>query len=303
MLELRRLVLLREVHRLGSMAAAARALSYSHSAISQQLALLEQEAGVPVLERVGRSVRLTAAGEALVRRTECILAEMERAEAELASHDTRLHGTVTIAAFATLSRVVLPGVLATLADAHPELDVRLRNLPPEEALLALAARTVDIAIVDAYPGLPAPQVGDLHSSRLAIDPIRAYLPVGTDVGTPPAALRWALEPRGTEAAEWALHQCRSHGFEPTIVAESGDLLTALRLVEHGIAAAFLPDLVVQHATTALTPVPGMDGGDHRSIHLVVREGAEGRAAIRAVHDAIAAAVANLPPPPATVRAD
>src|SRR3954454_22529598 len=103
MLDVHRLVLLREVQLRGSITAAARALSFNHSAVAQHLTLLEREAGVPLLERVGRGVRLTAAAEQLVRHTDEVLAVLERAEADLAASDTQVRGTLTIAAFSTVS--------------------------------------------------------------------------------------------------------------------------------------------------------------------------------------------------------
>ena len=115
MLDVHRLTLLREVKLLGSMSAAARELAYSHSAISQQLGVLEKETGVILLEKVGRNVKLTPAGEELVRNTEAILAAIERAESDLATSHQRAQGVVTVAAFATISRSVMPTAMAELA--------------------------------------------------------------------------------------------------------------------------------------------------------------------------------------------
>src|SRR5919199_6380734 len=98
-LELRRLRLLRELHARGTIAAAADALSYTPSAVSQQLALLEREAGVPLLEKVGRGVRLTDAAHRLADHTESVLARLEQAEAELAAASGAVRGRVRVAAF------------------------------------------------------------------------------------------------------------------------------------------------------------------------------------------------------------
>jgi len=144
MLDIHRLVMLREVQLRGSITAAARALSYSHSGVSQQLSLLEKTAGVPLLEKVGRGVRLTPAAEELVVRTDEILAVLERAEAELAVSDSQVRGTLRLAAFTTISRNVVPRVFALLAAQHPELDVRFHQVEPEEGALLLAT----VALLD-----------------------------------------------------------------------------------------------------------------------------------------------------------
>ena len=154
MLDLHRLTLLREVKLHGSMSAAARELGYSHSAISQQLGVLEKETGVVLLEKVGRSVRLTPAGEELVRNTEAILAAIERAESDLATAHERAHGVVTVAAFASISRSVMPAAVADLARKFPGLDVRLRREEPEVAVMQLMSRQVDAVVTDAFPGTP-----------------------------------------------------------------------------------------------------------------------------------------------------
>jgi molybdate transport repressor ModE-like protein len=126
-LDLHRLVLLRAVAMHGSITAAARELAYSHSAISQQLALLERETGTVLLEKVGRTSRLTPVGLELVRNTEAVLAAMERAEAELAAAQEQARGIVTVAVFTSIGRIVLPAALQALAQTHPGHPVRQRR--------------------------------------------------------------------------------------------------------------------------------------------------------------------------------
>jgi molybdate transport repressor ModE-like protein len=287
-LDLHRLTLLREIKLSGSMTAAARKLSYSHSAISQQMALLEREAGTPLLERVGRNVVLTSAGEELVRNTEAILAAMERAESDLASALHRPAGVVTVAAFSTISRGVLPGVLTRLAQRHPGLDVRLKITVPEEAVKMLVSRQVDAIITDAYPGTEATTSG-VHATVLANDPLRCYLPDPTMDGDFERIreVRWVMEPSHTAATQWALRVCRERGFEPIVAYESADLLFHLRMVEAGLAAAFLPDMVVREADSTITSSESMPTDQHRAIVFVVRAGAEMRPQLTAFRDALA----------------
>lgn len=289
MLDLHRLVLLREVKLRGSMTAAARELSYSHSAISQQLALLEKETGVTLLERVGRNVKLTAAGEELVRNTEAILSSVERAETGLASAHQHPHGIVTVAAFATISRTVLPRALSALSRDFPDLDVRLQLYDPEAAIVRLVSRQVDAVITDSYPGTEPPTTDGITRMMLGEDPIRGYLPALADGATLDAlrTMKWVMEPRGSAAARWALRVCRERGFEPVIAHESSDLLFHLRMVEQGLAAAFLPDMVVREVGSSLRPDPMLPSDQHRSVVFLVRSGAENRPALLAIRDAVA----------------
>lgn len=284
MLDVRRLMLLREVKLHGSMTSAARELAYSHSAVSQQLAALEREAGVKLLERVGRNVKLTAAGEELVRNTEPILAALERAESDLSAAHESARGVVTVAAFATVSRVVMPAVLSVLARDFPGLDVRLRLYDPEEAAVRLASRQVDAVVTDAYPGTEGVPEGAIHSVELARDPVRPYLPAEvTDDADGLRHVRWVMEPPTAASRAWALRVCRESGFEPVVAHESSDLLFHRRLVEAGLAAAFLPELLMRETGTALRPSAALPSS-YRSILFLTREGSQNRPQLVAVRE-------------------
>lgn len=304
MLDLHRLALLREVKLRGSITAAARELSYTHSAVSQQLTLLEHETGVVLLERVGRGVRLTAAGEELARNTEPILAAVERAEADLAASQRRPRGIIRVAAFATISRDILPRASAALARDAPELDVRIRLAEPEVAVAWLTARQIDVALTDAYPGTAQPMSAGIHVTTLGQDPVRVYLP---DPSIEELAnvrdVPWVTEPIGSAATEWLLRVCRERGFEPVLAHESSDLLFHLRMVERGCAAAFIPDMVVREAGSALVESRWLLAGHQRTVHLLVRDGAETRPSIVAVHDAVKTAFDSAYGPTPPTRSD
>lgn len=288
MLDLHRLTLLREVKLHGSMSAVARELSYSHSAISQQLGVLEKETGVVLLEKVGRNVRLTPAGEELVRNTEAILAAMERAEADLATSHERPQGVVTVAAFTTISRSIMPVALAELAQNYPGLDVRLRREEPEQAVMQLISRQVDAVISDAFPGTTVAPPGGIHTTLIGQDPIRGYLPHGMSFTAfdQLREIRWVTEPPHSASAQWALRVCRELGIEPVIAHVSSDLLFHLRMVEQGLAAAFLPDMVVREARSVITPSSWLPADQERSIQFLVRSGSERSASLVAVREAI-----------------
>ncbi|WP_346921197.1 LysR family transcriptional regulator [Glutamicibacter creatinolyticus] len=288
MLDIHRLRLLREVKLHGSMSAAARSLSYTHSAISQQLAQLERETGVRLLERVGRNVQLTAAAHELVRNTEAVLAALEKAEADLATSHQRAQGTVTIAAFASISRAVLPAALSGLASEHPGLEVRVHRYEPEEAVMRLASRQVDAVITDSFPGTGSGRSSGLHTTVLGQDPIRGYLPAGRSFISPEDIrhVPWVMEPSDSAATHWALRVCRERGFEPQIAHVSSDVLFHLRLVEHGLAAAFLPDMVMQETGSALTPSHWLPADQRRTILFIVREGSEQNLTLNTVREAV-----------------
>lgn len=289
MLDVHRLVLLREVRLRGSITAAARALSYTHSAVSQHLALLEKEAGVPLLEKVGRGVRLTPAAEELVHHADEILRILERAESDLAASDRQVRGTLRLAAFTTISRYTVPHVITALARQHPALDVRFRQVEPEQGLLLLSSRRVDVVVVDSYPGTSALVPEGLHADLLTDDPVGAYLPPEANGATLEGLkrLRWIVEPSGSEAHAWVRRVCHEHGFEPDIAYESADLLFHLRMVQAGLAAAFLPDLLVRGERARLQPSPLLGTHQRRQISLYCRAGAERRPAVIACRDAFA----------------
>src|ERR671931_1777607 len=146
MLDVRRLRVLREVAARGTIAAAARSLAYTPSAVSQQLSALEREAGVALLDRGGGRIALTEAGRGLVRRTEAILDDLEAAEAELEATASQVGGTVRIACFPSAARALLAPALAALRERHPLLDARLEELEPEASLPALRVGEVDVAV-------------------------------------------------------------------------------------------------------------------------------------------------------------
>ncbi|CAM5339788.1 hypothetical protein SGLAM104S_08356 [Streptomyces glaucescens] len=200
MFDLRRLRLLRELKHRGTLAAVAAALSYAPSSVSQQLSQLEAEAGVPLLEPVGRRVRLTEQAEILVAHTEAVLERLERAEADIAASLTDLTGTLRIAAFQTAALALVPTALGLLRARHPQLRVHVTQLEPEQALPALAARDFDLVVAEEYPGDPSRRPAGLEEEHLLDDPLRLALPKppggpdavapGTGAGRWGACARW-----------------------------------------------------------------------------------------------------------------
>src|SRR5919107_1915068 len=145
MLDVRRLRVLREVASRGSFSAAADALHFTQSAVSQQIAALEKEAGTTLVERNARGVRLTDAGEVLVRHTDVILARLDDAEAELAALSGLRAGRLRLAAFPSAASSIAPTAIARFRALHPDVELSMIPAEPDEGTEKLRTGEVDIA--------------------------------------------------------------------------------------------------------------------------------------------------------------
>ncbi|QIK64297.1 LysR family transcriptional regulator [Leucobacter viscericola] len=294
MLEMKRLRLLWELDTRGTVAAVAEALRYSPSAISQQLALLEREAGVPLLHKVGRTLELTAAAQALVAETQELLAGLERAEAALHRAHAEVSGTVRLAVFQTALLALLPQVLRRLRATHPHLRVEMVQHEPEAGLEETRARAFDLVVAEQYPGHSAPHFSGLDREPLIRDHIRLGLPP-QGAGDPAfdaverlqdaAELPWVMEPEGAASRHWALQQCRRAGFEPDVRYETADLQTHVRLIETGNAVALLPDLVHRGASHQLR-LARLKGDPQRTVFTAARAASGMHPALEAVRHAL-----------------
>lgn len=292
--EVKRLRLLVELSRRGTIAAVAHALSFSPSAVSQQLSVLEREAGTHLLEPDGRRLRLTPEGELLVKHATTVLAQLERAHADLASLRGDVTGTVKVAAFQSAIPSLVLHAVTLMTDGHPDCRLEVTELEPETALPALAAGDFDLVLAEEYPGHPLPVIpgADLH--ELTTDPLELAVPTTWDEVTTLEALAGrplALEPHGTTSRTWATALCRTTGFEPDIRYTSTDLQIHLRIVQEGLAAALLPGLAeARHSDGVIThPLPGRP---HRRILTATRVGSREHPRIAATHQALKTAAAG-----------
>lgn len=289
MLSFHRLRLLRELQMRGTILAVAEALSYTPSAISQQLTILRKEAGVDLLEQTGRRVRLTQAGEVLCDHALTMLSQLERAEADLARSRLSVTGTLRAAAFQTATLVLIPQVLDLLASRFPDLQVKVSEIPPDGAVAALEAHDFDIIVGEEYPGVLLRRDGAVDRVDLTSDPMFLV----SNERRPPGGLRqfaadpWVMEPVGNAARQWAIMQCREAGFEPDVRFESSDLLVHRRLAELGHAVALLPELLCRGDN--LVQLHELDPPSARTIFSAVRTGSETRPDLRAFREALAVA--------------
>lgn len=259
MFELRRLRLLHELALRGTIADVAAALSYSPSTVSQQLARLEQEAGVPLLEADGRRVRLTAQGRLLADHAARALELDESARADLASSQ-RAHRRVRVAVMPTAAEALVPAALTLLAERAPDLRLEMVEMAPEAGLFELQTRAFDLVVAEQYPGHTRERLEGIDHTLLGTDAVRLAVPPDSAASTL-ADLKdaaWAMEPQGAAVRQWAVQQCRAAGFEPDVRFEATDLIAHARLVAAGHAAAMLPDLIwtSDRSSVRLLELPG-----------------------------------------------
>jgi DNA-binding transcriptional LysR family regulator len=295
MLDVRKLRLLRELARLGTIAAVADALSYTPSAVSQQLSALEREAGVPLLRRVGRRVELTPAGAGLAERAEPVLALLAEASAALAADRAGLAGELRIGAFPTAVRTLLPGALVALGSAHPRLELLVTELDPAGVPDALRTGALDIALVHEYDYVPAGPDPALDLRPLLAEtmflasarPLPA-LPEGRagDAVAQCAALPWIAASPGTLCYLMAERLCHAAGFSPRIRHRADDFANVLALVAAGQGVALVPELALADRPdgVVLTPLAA-----RRRTLIACRAGSAGHPALVACADAIRSA--------------
>lgn len=299
MLDVRRLNLLRELSLRGTITAVAAALYQTPSSVSQQLALLEKEAGVPLLLKSGRRLQLTAQAELLVTHAGDILERLERAEADLATSLATASGILRVAIFQSVALALLPRALDVLEREHPELVAVVTQREPETALHETFARDFDLVIAEEYPGHAAPRLAGLDRQPLTTDAIRLATP-------PPASGRyaarsisdvadapWVMEPHGAASRHWAEQACRRAGFEPKVRFETADLQAHVRLIQTGHAVGLLPDLIWQGAAPDTVSLVGLAGDPRRTIFTSTRAGIASRPSLLAFRDALARAASEI----------
>src|SRR5690349_16096320 len=170
MLDVRRMRVLREVAQRGSFSAAAEALSFTQSAVSQQIAALERETGTVLVQRSARGVRLTEAGEALVRHTDAILARLAEAEAELEAIAGLSGGRLRMASFESAGATLMPLAIAAFRERHPAVELSMTLLEPEDSIPQLRAGELDLALT--FSGTHGPDDDNsLHHQHLIDDPM------------------------------------------------------------------------------------------------------------------------------------
>ena len=250
MLDVRRMRVLREVAQHGSFSAAAEALSFTQSAVSQQIAALEREAGTTLVERSVRGIRLTDAGRALVRHTDSILGRLAEAEAELEAIAGLRGGRLRMASFESAGATLMPLAIATLQAAPSRGRAVALARGARDSLPRLKSGELELALSFGADGIPTPDDGSIERMHLLDDPL--YLALAPDH---PLArkrnLRLADLPAtldrghaGCACSAMLRRACERAGFTPHIVFESDDYAAIQGFVAAGVGVALIAELAL-----------------------------------------------------------
>lgn len=251
MLDVKRMRVLREVAVQGSFSAAAESLAYTQSAVSQQIAALEREAGVQLVNRSARGVSLTDAGRVIVGHADAILARLADAEAELNEMSGLRGGRVRVTTFATAGATIVPQAVALFRERYPGVEIELEPEEPHDQLAMLRAGETDIAI-SILATFDPPLTPGVDVCHLLDDPMYLLLPQGH-----PLASKSRVQLKELADAEWILgtsgwcpdgriliRACQEAGFEPRIALHSDDYLAIQGFVAAGFGVSLIPDLAL-----------------------------------------------------------
>lgn len=256
-----RLRTLRELANRRTMAAVAEALYLTPSAVSQQIAQLEEEAGVALTERQGRRVKLTHAGELLVTHVERMLTVLDEAKSDLAVIREEISGTLRIAAFATAAATLLPPVIQALRRPFPRLQVTLAEMEPAEGLAALGSWDANLAIVDDLSLQLARLEKTVETVPLLEDELRVVMTRGHRLAeresidlTELQDEDWALDSAGSFYGEFVTGLCRRAGYTPRVNAECQGSEIIAAMVASGCSISIIPALRIHQMPASLVTV-------------------------------------------------
>ena len=282
-LDLQSIRIVRAIAETGSITAAARLLGYSQPAVSQHLQRTEARLALPLVTRVGRSVRLTDAGQLLARHAIAIASALDAAAGDLADLAGLRTGSVRIAAFPTASSTIVPRLLHELAERHPGISASYVEAQPPEAVALLREGKVDVAITFSYPGDRTDPHRD-SASGLAMRPLFDEETVVVLPASHALASAERVDVRELSDETWiaGCPRCRGHllalcevaGYEPRITLETDNASAVLQLVASGLGVAMLPRLALAAAVVpAGAIIRPHDPASVRTIHVLTTDGA------------------------------
>jgi DNA-binding transcriptional LysR family regulator len=251
MLDLKRARILREVAKRGSFSGAADVLYLSQSAVSQQVATLEREVGMPLLERTRNGPKLTDAGRVLVGHAEAAMARLEEAERELAAIAGLEGGEIRLGSFPSASASLLTQAVSEFSKRHPKVRISVVEAEQEESLPALRAGELDLALAFDYPALPEEPDRDIDRVLLLTESMHLALPRDHPLAAKDvvrlaqlADEDWLAGVCASSCAEIVVSVCREAGFEPRIAFSSDDYHVLQGYVAAGLGVTLLPDLAL-----------------------------------------------------------
>jgi len=263
MLDVRRMKVLREVAACGSFSAAAESLSFTQSAISQQVAALERETGTKLVERGSRGIRLTQAGEVLVKHADAVLARLSCAEEELQALAGLRGGRLAVSTFQSAGATLVPRAIAAFHSRYPDVELALVQAEPDEATQLLRAGDLDLAIVYDFDGIPGGLEDGLDAIHLIDDRYDLLLardhPLAEKARVRMADLaneRWINSTRGCGCRQAVFHACAQAGFEPNVAFENDEIMSVQALVANGMGVTLMPQLALTavHPGVAVRPI-------------------------------------------------
>lgn len=291
MLNLERLQALAAVYEHGSIRAAAETLHVTPSALSQQIAKLQQETGSALTAPLGRGLRLTPVGLLLAERARAILDLAARAEADLAALDTDVIGVVRVGSFTSASRVIVPRALTDLKRDHPQLDVRFMTDESDGLMAAVHDGGLDLALVDSWDGVPLRIPAGVDAECLYRDVVDVALPNDHPLASRQKVslgelwdIAWVVWRPGQTFTDWLVQAMRRFGVEPKIQYDVADFATQLEFVAAGLGAAVVPRLASVWVSDAVTMVE-VEPDLGREILAISRRDSD-RPALRAVVQAL-----------------
>jgi DNA-binding transcriptional LysR family regulator len=253
--------------------------------VSQQIAKLERETRTVLLERRGRGVRLTEQAEQLAATAQELMVIVERAETELEERRGLPAGRLTVAAFASAARGLLPAVLADLAARHPALDTRLTEIDPHLSVDLVAKGAVDLAVAHDWDIAPLPAPPGVEQAVIGDDLCDLLVPAGHPFAGRPTVRRedlggqrWICQPPGRVCHDWLVRTLREAGHEPDIVHQAEENPTLIALVAAGLGIALIPRLGRGALPEGAVEVP-LDPLPVRRLYALWRSGAARRPAI------------------------
>ncbi|MEU6248956.1 LysR family transcriptional regulator [Glycomyces sp. NPDC047010] len=292
MIDLRRLHVLRAIAHHGTVSGAAKSLHMSTSAASQQIRLLSKDLGVPLLEPVGRGVRLSSAAQILIAHIDAIEAMWRLAEAELQATEGEPSGLLRLCGFPTAIATLLAPLVDAARDRYPNLELRLREAEASESFDLLFAGDADLALVEATPDNPPPEDIRFDSQTVFNDPFDLVVPSGHwAAGGDKADLRdlerepWIIGVPGSIHRRHVLTACSNAGFRPTVTGEAREWPVIAVMVDHRMGVALIPRLVdlPHHLDLVRVPIGG-PYTPYRHFRAVTLRGGARRPSVAAVMD-------------------
>jgi DNA-binding transcriptional LysR family regulator len=263
MLDIRRMRVLQEVVTRGSFSAAAESLHLSQSAVSQQIAVLEREVGIPLLERTSVGPKLTAAGEALMVHGDAVMCRLEEAERELAQIAGLEGGRLRLASFPTASATLMTSALSLFRQRFPTVELHFTEDEPEDSFPGLKRGDFDLAVVFDYPDFPLDFARDVEAELIYEEPMRVALPPSHPLaGAKSVRIAdladddWLCGDLPSSCREQVIELCREAGFEPRISFRSEDYEVIKGFVASGLGVTILPELAGGHPGIELRAVRG-----------------------------------------------